>query len=270
MDQFIISNQAGDQIMDAEEWFKHAPPKKGIKQWCDGYSAKELAKSWTTGGPHVPLELEALFKSHEYTQRLTIERVMAEVKTDLDCFGGPRNHDLVLIGHDNKCQRIVACIEAKARESFGKIITEELRIAESKKSSNAPTRIHNLSKAIFGCEPNDHIKTLRYQLLYALAGTLIEAQRQNATMAVFIVHEFVDDASDSSVIANGQDFASFFHSFPGVTKDAFTLGQLYGPIQAACKVESCKVPTKLSCLFGKCQTIIPKYIGKNPASAVTR
>jgi hypothetical protein len=74
--------------------------------------------------------------------------------------------------------------------------------------SNVPARIYALAKGVFGpgtLIPTDlrpDIGELRYQLLAAIAGTLIEARRRWAEQAVFVVHEFVsedDQALDTGV-----------------------------------------------------------------------
>src|SRR5918997_1066937 len=48
----------GDEIVDLDSWFEHAPPEKGLAQWKDGFSAKEQAKAWLRSGrPQMPHEL---------------------------------------------------------------------------------------------------------------------------------------------------------------------------------------------------------------------
>jgi hypothetical protein len=35
----------GNQIHSVDDWYQHARPRGALKQWRDGYSAKELAKA---------------------------------------------------------------------------------------------------------------------------------------------------------------------------------------------------------------------------------
>jgi hypothetical protein len=34
----------GEEIVDLDSWFVHAPPEKGLAQWKDGFSAKEAGE----------------------------------------------------------------------------------------------------------------------------------------------------------------------------------------------------------------------------------
>ena len=125
------------------------------------------------------------------------------------------NHDLIVIGNVAGGATLLA-VEAKADESFGdhtvdgylKLCAqreearlkkaEERRLAGSRpgRPSNAARRIAELCAALFG-PPEDGeavaevAKPLRYQLVAALAGALIEAQARKCTQAVLVVHEFL-------------------------------------------------------------------------------
>jgi hypothetical protein len=55
-----ISKENTD-INSVQGWFDHAGPKQGLRQWVDGHSAKELAKSFLeTGTPAEPPEIKRL------------------------------------------------------------------------------------------------------------------------------------------------------------------------------------------------------------------
>jgi hypothetical protein len=108
----------------------------------------------------------------------------------------------------------VVCIEAKADESFGNDKVGRYYLKQSRNiRSRLPERVRELVSAIFGISeleplprdvvgdlpgangivPSPRIGGLRYQLLPAVGGTLIEARRCGATQAVLIVHEFLHD-----------------------------------------------------------------------------
>lgn len=231
MTEVTIQNSNNDQIHSVEEWFKFAPPKRGIYHWKDGRSSKELAKAWfRTGKPQIPEELNALLKSHSDVSSIDVDLAMPEVKTPLDnFFGETRNHDLILIGHSDTA-RVLIGIEAKADESFGETIKNYLTSKEGT-SSNAPRRIKFLSQSIFGYAVDEQIGNLRYQLLHGLGGTLIEAKNHQATKAIFVIYEFTSSQTKPrNLERNRNDFEKFIQALPIPKQDTFHLGKLFGPI----------------------------------------
>lgn len=247
-----IQTSGGIPIHSVEDWFRLAPPKKGIKHWKDGQSAKELAKAWfKTGVPRVPEDLKALFQSHPATQYLVIEIGIPEMATHLDNFGGEqRNHDLILVGHVGGIRTLVA-VEAKADEEFGLAI-QEYRTSKLGTSSKVPERVDLLLGSIFGRPIDEELGRLRYQLLHGLGGALIEAKGQGAAQAVFVVHEFISDKiNQDKVDRNAADFERFVRTFPGWEETTIRAGTLIGPIQ----VPGGKfVPRDIPVLIGKATT----------------
>lgn len=63
----MIIKKNGEQIRSFDDWFRLAPPTRGIKHWADGRSAKVLAQAWfpVAGDPTVPKEIEHLLASSE-------------------------------------------------------------------------------------------------------------------------------------------------------------------------------------------------------------
>lgn len=77
-----------------------------------------------------------------------------------------------------------------------------------------PERIAQLSYALLG---KKDISTLRYQLIHALAGTLIEAKEQGTEQAIFIVYEFVSARMNAlTALENKADFIEFIEILTGV------------------------------------------------------
>lgn len=231
------------------DWFKFAPPKEGEKHWCDGRSAKELAKAWLrTGEPNVPEGLEALFESHTLTRELVIKKAIPERQTKLDDFRGEtRNSDLILIGTAEGIRMVVG-IEAKADESFGPIIQDYLKKKTSTKSK-VPERIDLLLRSIFARSSDERLAQLRYQLLHGLAGTLIEAKQQKASLAAFFVHEFISqETNPEKVQQNKADFERFVRTFPGLERTQIPSRILLGPIRV---LGGQFVPDDIPVLIGK-------------------
>jgi hypothetical protein len=194
-DPFVI--QSGREIRSLDDWLTHAGPKKGADQWEHGRSAMESARAWLrTGRPAVPEELSALLEGREETAGFRPLYAIPELVTRLDEFRGEhRNHDLVVVGVARGGRTLLG-IEAKADEAFGPPVGAYLRSTTTKVGSNLPERIRRLVRALFGSEALDRdgiagsFGSLGYQLLTALAGTLIEARRRFAEQAVLLVHEF--------------------------------------------------------------------------------
>jgi hypothetical protein len=73
------------------------------------------------------------------------------------------------------------CVEAKADESFGGKVTEELRKARKRPSTKFPERLDWLTRSLLGFPafkddqllvPSDVVANLPFQLLSAIGGTV--------------------------------------------------------------------------------------------------
>jgi hypothetical protein len=229
MPEVQLLNSAGKAITSVERWFDLAPPKRGAKHWKDGRSAKELAKAWFRhGSPAVPEEVVQLFRGNEVTRDLMIEVASVEKITPIDdCRGDHRNHDMILIGRTGG-QRVLVGVEAKADEAFSDRAGDYLRRRLRKcPSTGVSKRLRELARALFGRDLDDEIGQLRYQLLTALAGILIEAKIQQAAMAILLVHEFVTPCTQDRRIAdNTADLDGFVRAlgYQGIKP-----GQIIGP-----------------------------------------
>jgi hypothetical protein len=224
------------EILSVDDWFQHAPPKKGKKQWKDGRSAKELAKRWfpCKGRPQIPDELTNLLNSHQDLKETIINEGIPEHKIKLDNFPGEtRNTDLVLLGEKDDIVVSIS-IEAKADELLDKTIGEKLNIVERKPDSNIPERIDMLCQALFGSKPEEFstLKSLRYQLLNGIAGALIEAKNRNADIALFVVHFFMSTELDQGKVdLNFRDYTKFIQLISNRPDLTIDYGSLIGPIR---------------------------------------
>lgn len=221
MSKVLLIEKNGTLVNSTDQWFEAAPPKGGARHWRDGYSAKELANAWTEGDrAAVPVEITNLLETHDSTAGFAAQRAEPEAVTRLDAFRGEgRNHDLVVEGEAGG-DRILLAVEGKALESFGSVLANEIspQLATASKKLD---RLNLLSAALFGFEAVDLTTKdvesaagkLRYQLLTASVGAVIEAQRRGCSRAVLIVHEFrplVPDAHEAELLAqNASDLDRF-------------------------------------------------------------
>jgi hypothetical protein len=237
----IIS--AGKPIRSVEEWFELAPPKKGQAQWKDGRSAKETAKAWLrTGRPAVPVEILELLNTHPATAAFQAELAFPEHVTRLDDLRGEhRNHDVLVVGEANAGLTVVA-VEAKADETFGDAtVGAYLARSSLNENSRAPERIRRLVRGVFGTAAvlrdesiPEPFASVRYQLVHALVGTLIEASERGAAQAVFLVHEFSSSGGTaaSKLERNDRDlrwFVSVLTKKDAPTETPFLIGPIAIP-----------------------------------------
>ena len=229
--------KGSSRIDSVEAWFRLAPPKRGARQWKDTRSAKELARAWLPdpGRARVPCELLELLESHADLSGIALQHGTPEQPLRLDDFRGEtRNADLVLYGRADAGTALIT-VEAKADESFGDLV--ERRLAKvSKPHSRVPERVSRIARLLFGCTREDNgdcefLGSLRYQLLHAAAGTIIEAHRMGSSLAVMVVHEFLSPGlSRSALRRNAEDLRRFLGHMMGDMDLRFTCGVLQGPV----------------------------------------
>lgn len=253
----ILVHKDNIPIESVEDWFRLAPPKEGLRQWKDGRSAKELAKSWfpEPGKPQIPPDLISLLNSHPDLIGTEIIEGTPEHKIPLDNFRGEtRNADLVLVGKKDEA-KISINIEAKADEPYDQIISEKLRLVNNSRSK-IPDRVNLMCQALFGSAPvsNAELLNLRYQLLTGCAGALIEASRVDAQIAVFVVHVFISGAvNPEKVQSNDMDYMQFLRCLWPDGCNNFADGVLVGPISVT---GGRFVPSDVPLYVGKIKTVV--------------
>jgi hypothetical protein len=125
---------------------------------------------------------------------------------------------------------MVINVEAKADEPCGNMIGEYYD-QKTGSGSNIPFRIQQLSQALFGREPDEAIRKLRYQLLHATAATLIEAKESGAELGLFLVHQFRSESlNENKLTQNAADWENFVHAFPELATARIEANQILGPI----------------------------------------
>lgn len=177
----------GNQINTVNAWYNYAPPMKKNIHWKDGKSAKELAKYIIGGNGYLPQELEVLLikigcKSNGELQG------EPEAITGLKSRGQGRTHDLLLV----KENEVVVGIEAKVEESFGESvykIIEDLIMRNPENAKGKYERLKDLYKCIYNSEIDNTY--LKYQLLTATVGTLLEAEKAGTKKAVLAIVTFI-------------------------------------------------------------------------------
>jgi len=143
---------------------------------------------------------------------------------------------------------MVINVEAKSDEPFGGV-TGEYYNRKTGSGSKVPARIRQLSQALFGREPDEAIRNLRYQLLHATAAALVEAAASGAELGLFLVHEFWSASLNRNKLTqNATDWENFIHAFPGLSTAQVEKNQILGPVS---------VPGG-----GRVPHSVPLYLGK--------
>lgn len=188
-----ITNRGGLAITSHATWGTLAKPASET-HWKEGRSAWELARAWMEGT--AADDLTALLAADSALVGFVVENAIAEAQTRFDDHGGgPRNHDLLVFGH-NARGPIVVGVEGKADETYGQTVAAYEAAADKKVAlglpTKAPERLDDLLRDLADTTlaARSEMSTLRYQLLTGIAGTLTEAKSVNGR-AVFVVHEFV-------------------------------------------------------------------------------
>lgn len=224
-------SKGSNEIVSVEDWFQYAPPKKGILQWKDGRSTKELARAWFRNGiAEPPGEFRSVLESK--FGALDYETAEPECVITLDRFGGEhRNCDLVL-QCSNAAHRLAVSVEAKADEPFGDELIGMYYDRMSKNpASNVPKRIDGLVHTLFGRTLDESIRGVRYQLLHGAVGALIVGERLGATDAVFLVHKFMSPWLNPRRVSDNQADWAKFAILVGGSATEFDQHEIRGPFK---------------------------------------
>lgn len=161
-----------------------------------------------------------------------------EFETDLPPPGssGPRNHDVWIRGRAGE-RKVGVGIEAKADEAFDRPLAAKLAYASKRaadgQATDMPERLQILGEMLFGpsfVAADPRYADVLYQLVAGAVGTAIQAARDGADTAVFVVHEFSTSKTSPTLQAkNTKDLDVFVRLLPGGHPGIID-GRLIGPI----------------------------------------
>lgn len=153
------------------------------KHWQAGRSAKKLAEYFISANGYMPKEISGILTSLNISDKNEFYGE-PEAITNFSTKGEGRNHDLLITNRKD----IVIGIEAKVDETLGNYVLKELL---NYPSENKIERIKNFYNEIYG-DKQYSAPNVRYQLLTATSGTLIEARKANLSKAVLLIITFID------------------------------------------------------------------------------
>jgi hypothetical protein len=154
------------------EWVDEIDPKNRRA----GTSAPTLASAWSG-----PMDLVGALATHPDLARVSFGEIIVEAMARFDAYAGNvRNHDLLLRGWADDGRSVVICVEAKAGEPLGNVVSEQARAAQKASAANprsqALQRLDDLVATYCRFPFCDaRVSRLRYQLLTAWAGTIADS-----------------------------------------------------------------------------------------------
>ena len=201
-----IEDSSGNEISIIEEWANiYANPQQS-HQWKEHRSAYSVADFMLNhnGGEAIQSRV-----SETLGYEVQLDRAIPEYEVRFDQYGRGRVHDLGIFGHTEMDKSIFVGVEAKVDEPFGASTIDSYLTAKAKQitgiSTNAPERIEQLLAFHFK-EPDPSMFEVRYQLLYATAGTLAA----EADIHLLYVIVFKTPLYDESIGAeNYRDYIQF-------------------------------------------------------------
>lgn len=202
----IIESSNGAEISNIVDWAKLYDTPQSSHQWKEGRSAYSAAEFILNKNGSRVLQDRV---SESIGKPFEIERVVPEYEVRFDKFGRGRIHDLGIFGTTTDGKSIFVGVEAKVDETFGASVHDSYLKMKAKQitglSTNAPERIEKLLTMHF-CDPDPSMFDIRYQLLYATAGTLAAG----ADISVLFVAVFKTALYNESIgVENYRDYIQF-------------------------------------------------------------
>lgn len=201
-----VEDSKGIPITDLEDWAKLYESPRSSHQWKEGRSAHSAAEFIINRNGAESLRnriADALGEPVEF------ERLVPEYEARFDSYGRGRMHDLAIFGKTGSGQSLFVGVEAKVDEPFGASVRDAYLTAKTKQiagePTNAPKRIESLLQQHFK-DPDLTMFDVRYQLLYATAGTIAEG----ADVSVLYVVVFKTRLySETTGAENYRDYVDF-------------------------------------------------------------
>lgn len=201
-----IEKYSGEPIESLSDWAQLFDYAETAHQWKVGRSAHAIADFVLH---HDGCSILQRRVSQAIKQELVFDRVVPEYEVRFDNFGRGRVHDLAMFGKTKNSQTVFVGVEAKVDETFGPTVHDYYLAAKAKQitgtSTNAPKRVEKLLSMHF-TKPKVSMFDVRYQLLYATAGTLAA----RADISVLFIAVFITDLFDKTIGANNhRDYLKF-------------------------------------------------------------
>ena len=207
-----IESKDGRAIHTLEDWAGLYDTPQQSHQWKEHRSAYSVADFVLHHDGADRLQRRV---SETVNEPVSFERIVPEYEQRFDSFGRGRVHDLGIFGRAADGRSVFVGVEAKVDETFGPTVHDSYLQSKANQitgtSTNAPARIEQLLAMHFSA-PDVSMFDVRYQLLYATAGTL----SANADISGLYVIVFKTPLYDESIGANNyRDYIHFVNKVGG-------------------------------------------------------
>ncbi len=196
----------GNPINSLADWARLYESPRSSHQWKQHRSAYSVAEFILNRNGAESLRARV---AGAIGDPIEFERAVPEYEVRFDRFGRGRMHDLGIFGKTSSGKTLFVGVEAKVDEPFGATVRDAYLTAKAKQiggeSTNAPERIEDLIRLHFPT-PDLSSFEVRYQLLYATAGTLAAG----ADVSVLFVVVFKTPLYSETLSAeNYRDYVDF-------------------------------------------------------------
>lgn len=201
-----IIGPGGQKIDSMEGWACLYDSPRSAHQWKEYRSAYSVAEFILNRNGANALQSRL---SEALGESVALERALPEMEVRFDQLGRGRMHDLGIFGSTASGKSLFVGVEAKVDEPFGALVREAYLSSKARQiageSTNAPERIEQLLKLHFRA-PDPSMFEVRYQLLYATAGTLAAS----ADVSVLYIVVFKTPLYSETIAAeNYRDYVHF-------------------------------------------------------------
>jgi len=206
----MIQDKNGRAIVTMEDWAEIYSSGNKAKHWKEGRSAFSIADYVINnqGLEKIKNRIEVIIQ-----EQINFDKVIPEDEIKFDKFRQGRVHDLGIYGKDSS---IFVGVESKVDEPFGQTISDAYLDAVAKsiggENTKKPQRIYDLLKKQFR-KPDRSVFNLRYQLLYAISGTIAAKMKISVLYIIVFKTNLYDDLLG---IDNYRDYISFMKAVNAV------------------------------------------------------
>ncbi len=189
-------------IDSVESWNIYGAPKLG-KQWQKKHSAYEMAHYAINHYDKFVKTIQSVLESCGLQQQDFVCEPEASIGLGKGMkSGGPRVHDLLMVGKD-----CVICIEAKVSEPFGGNISS---VNKKQKEKSTATRAEALWDFCIRNNTSIDESSIGYQLFTATRGTMCSAIKAKKVNCIMLVLSFIAEAEEKKAKEkNDGDYKSF-------------------------------------------------------------
>lgn len=198
----ITFKKNNETINSLESWKKNGGPKHN-KQWKEGHSAYKMAYYAIQHTNEFKRTIQSVLKSCGLQQQDFVCEPEATIGLGQGLkSGGPRVHDLLMVGED-----CVICIEAKVSEPFGGNISS---VNKKQKERSTATRAEALWDFCIRNNTSIDESPIGYQLFTATRGTMCSAIKAKKVNCIMLVLSFTTEAEEKKAKdKNEDDYKSF-------------------------------------------------------------